>query len=590
MNKIYLTYKQIETLCFSRITSIPEKQLSINRSRKFYEFAVYIDDDKIIKENINIVLLFSSITKIEIPKSEFNLFKNQFKLPLGLLVLADRKVPKDSDEEINAFTIEDNVLKLYSRLRRSFTQLVLFGYKHNSSEIRNSLSEFLNKITDLSTFESSLIKTINDEGHFPQHVVKDIKPEEYYKYIWWGKFAIDTTLTPQEGNLSQEEIQSHKTWLRNIEWDKLTDNRKNFKSIPSLFNGNYGVMLGYFLASLSSSNIDKKNIGNEVDSILTKIRDVDKEFEILFWGVLLQAFFVEELDYSYPSPLIQDDFYKMEKLSLSLAESLLKESNQDIKCGFSFKNINSDELVVNFEKLKEENIKVDPIILREFELTKPFNDAPLFRKNKNRIGFINKQISDANYLMVNKEGFEIKSKSTNPPVVYYGSLSKEDKEVLKKNGINIKNKDLSTLISKESKVIVAFLPSYMSNNPLLEVYKSIVKSKKAKIEEFIFVWLVSRDNIILHSPEFALEKDKLKEMIELDFGLKTTVIVKNLINNSIGDVEVIRNLRLALKDYKTKNIEIIDHNFKDEYASWIIEATNDYIVKSDKVDYFTFWT
>jgi len=219
MKKIYLTYKQIETLCFSKIISISEEQFNIRRSRKFYEFAIFIDNDKIVNESDNIILLFSSLTKIEIPKSEFNLFKNQFKIPLGMLELADRKVPKDLVNETDIFTIDEEVLKLYSRLRRSFTQLILFGYKHESAEIRDSISEFLSRITNLSEFESSLIIAINDKGEFPQLVLKDINPEEFYKYVWWGKFSIDTILKPQEEvsesmKLLNNEVRQGKLHLR----------------------------------------------------------------------------------------------------------------------------------------------------------------------------------------------------------------------------------------------------------------------------------------------------------------------------------------------------------------------------------------
>ena len=136
IKKIYLTYKQIETLCFSKIVFISDAQLDISRSRKYYEFAIFTDENKIIIEKESIVLLFSSVTKIEIPKSEFNLFKNQFKLPLGLLSLANRNVPKDSDTEVSTPVNDSQFIELYSHLRRSFTQLVLFGYKKNNDEVQ----------------------------------------------------------------------------------------------------------------------------------------------------------------------------------------------------------------------------------------------------------------------------------------------------------------------------------------------------------------------------------------------------------------------------------------------------------------------
>jgi hypothetical protein len=143
--KIYITYKQIETLCFSKIIFISDAdaQLDLSRSKKHYEFAVFIDEKDIVKEKEHIVLFFSSIIKIEIPKSEFNLFKNQFKLPLGLLDLANRNIPKDKNPEITEHDNAHQIIELYSRLRRSFTQLVLFGYKKKKI-IKNFRPTYLN--------------------------------------------------------------------------------------------------------------------------------------------------------------------------------------------------------------------------------------------------------------------------------------------------------------------------------------------------------------------------------------------------------------------------------------------------------------
>ena len=176
--------------------------------------------------------------------------------------------------------------------------------------------------------------------------------------------------------------------------DNLSNNLKSFKNIPPLFREHSGVILGYFLAALSSSNINKKNIECELDSLLAKNLDYDNKYEVLFWGGVFQAFFVEELDYSYPNPIIQDDFFKMEFLSFSIVNKLLNSSKNRIECDFKFKVIDSDDLVTNFEKIKEKNIKVDPIILDESELKKPFEESLLFGKNKERIGFINKKIGN----------------------------------------------------------------------------------------------------------------------------------------------------------------------------------------------------
>ena len=583
--KIYITYKQIETLCFSKIIFISDAdaQLDLNRSKKHYEFAVFIDEKDIVKEKEHIVLFFSSIIKIEIPKSEFNLFKNQFKLPLGLLDLANRNIPKDKNPEITEHDNAHQIIELYSRLRRSFTQLVLFGYKKNNQKFQTNLSKFLNKITNISTFEAALIKNINEVNCFPQLVTKETKPEEYYKFVWSGKFIINEILINRKDKIPDEDFQAHRSWLKDVEWQDLSKNLKHFKNIPSLFREHSGVIFGYFIAALSNNNLNKINIECEVDNL-----GIGNKYEVLFWGVLFKAFFVEELDYSYPNPLIQEDFFKMETLSYSIAKKLLNNNEDKIENDFTFKAIDSDNLVTSFYRLKEKRTKIAPIILDESELKKPSKKSLLFGENKEKIGFINERIGKASYLIIDEEGFELRSKITVPPVVFYGKLLTEKKESLKKSGVNIKIQDISTLISKESKVLIAFLSSYIHGNTLLNIYKNIIKSKKTRIEEFIFIWLVSKDNKTLHSPEFAFEKDNLKKEVELEFGLKTTVIVKNLYNESAGDIEVVRNLKLALKNYRANNIEVIDHNFKEEHASWLIAAIKDYIVKSKNVDYFSF--
>ena len=609
--KIYLTYKQIETLCFSKIVFISDAQLDISRSKKYYEFAIFIDENNIIIEKEKVVLLFSSILEVEIPKSEFNLFKNQFKLPLGLLSLADRSKPKYPDSSENQANLplespsptgenelkdpgvsspvsDSQIIKLYSRIRRSLTQLVLFGYKKNNSEIHTNLSGFFNKITNLSTFEITLIKKINEEGCFPKKNTKEIKPEEFYKYVWWGKFIIDMILVPQKDHISDEEYGEHRSWFKRIDSTNLSNNSKCFESIPRLFIEHSGAILGYFIGSLSISNINEKNTDYEIDSLLIKTSGINYKYDILFWGIFFQAFFAEELDYSFPNPIIQDDFFKMEDLSYAIVKKLLNNNEDKIESDFTFKAIDYDNLVISLERLKEKSIKIPPTIVDESQLKKPFEESLLFGNNKEKIGFINERIGKASYLGIDEKGFELRSKCTTPPIVFYGELSEEEKERLKKSGVNIKIKDISTLISKEKKVLMAFYSSYKPDDPLFNIYKNIIKRKKTRVEKFIFIWLVSKDNKTLHSPEFAFEKDNLKKVIESEFGLKTIIIVKNIYNENTGDIEVIRNIKLALKNYRFKNVEVIDCNFKEEHAGWIIATINDYIVKSKNIDYFSF--
>ena len=169
---------------------------------------------------------------------------------------------------------------------------------------------------------------------------------------------------------------------------------------------------------------------------------------------------------------------------------------------------------------------------------------------------------------------------------FYGDISLEQKEKLKKNaGIHLHMKPISGLINKNKRVLVCFLPGYHEENGLLKLYQEIIgnKTKPAGIEKVVFVLLVSSQTQDIHSTSFAIEKDRLQRRISNDFSTPAKVIVKN---PESPDKEVIRNLKIELDKYRVKDIEVVDINFKPDFARWIIEATNDYVIWDTDRNYY----
>ena len=123
------------------------------------------------------------------------------------------------------------------------------------------------------------------------------------------------------------------------------------------------------------------------------------------------------------------------------------------------------------------------------------------------------------------------------------------------------------------------------NHELFNLYKNISVSlpQNRKFDKFILIWFPDEKEHDIHSTGFALLKDDLQKRISKEFEVPVKLMVKS---SASPDTEILRNLKIELSDYKMKNIEVIDHNFTDREAKWIIEAVGDYAVKDEERNYY----
>ena len=582
--KIYLSGKQVEELIsVKRIVLTPEN-LKIDKATSKFKFSLLVDEDEMIQHLSNYILFLSAVKKFEIPVSEENLFLHHLRIPKGLVETVKRKTPKDEMlPEMDFGTDGNDDGSAYLKIRRGLNELVWFGYVNES--YRQEIVQFIQKLSlGFTEIQKRFINKLKNKEHFPQLIINQIKSNEFFRFIWWGKFIADEVFSPIKDKLGEKKLAKYKNWLKSINVDDLLSNKKIFNYFPEPIQKERPMLLGYLLTA-SLVKPPEISFQDHFIELLKSLQFRGKEFyEILFWGIMFHVFFDETSDFVFPNPLIRSDIYEMEKLAFDLASSLVQTVEKSVsgeKLSFKFKNIDEKELILNYYFLLEGKNPDKVTILDQKEVMRPFGQANLFRNNINKIGFINEDLDVENRLLFDEKSFTLRGNFSEEPIVYYGNLTTKDKEMLKNAGVSLKVKPAEKLIDKNKKVLVGFLSRNDLREGLVKFYRKVIE--KTNLAEFIFVWMINSDKVDLQSTEFALKKDELKTYLEKEFGVPVKIFVKSPAGSQ---QEISRNLKLAMKDYQIKNIEVIDHNFSEEQAEWILLSSGEFVIKKEDINYY----
>ena len=141
MTKIYLSLEEIELLIFKKMIWISPTRLSIKRAQGAYSVALMIDEQYLHLNNDTVIVFMSSVHKFEIAEADKNVFLNNYQLPLGLLLLKNRKVRdiaqnssgSQSTAHINNIELSDKISR-YTAIRRAFIKLFHVAIKSQISE------------------------------------------------------------------------------------------------------------------------------------------------------------------------------------------------------------------------------------------------------------------------------------------------------------------------------------------------------------------------------------------------------------------------------------------------------------------------
>jgi hypothetical protein len=431
-----------------------------------------------------------------------------------------------------------------------------------------------------------MLLELTNETKFPLLTVKLDKfvTDTFFRITWWGKFIIDNYLGQLE-NKDSTEIDLIKKWLRGfLQFDDLKQINLQLKEIPEAISTEIDFILGYYFAAVYFESFQSEK--DFLDKLNNEIEFINQD-SLIYWISFFNSLFDEKMKYLYFVKSIDNEVFKIEKLAFELTNSNFEFSQS---FSFNFTKVPDKELLSDFLSLKEGGDNHNPQILNIAEAKDIFKNN-LSEENLKTIGFEYMTEYDVNDNSLNacwfsKTRFHLNINSdVNPSEIKFyindDSLAKE-----KLSNLKLKVKPFSKLIDKNKKILVGFLEidGYPS---ILKMYSKFFKiAIKNKIDKAVFILQVDLESEEIQSLKFNdFRKEKEKELKTM-FKTHIDLIVKNKKNNS--DIEIKRNLKNILKNYKMDQIEVIDENFDNNKALWLLESNTEYLIKSKNEQYYSF--
>ena len=139
-------------------------------------------------------------------------------------------------------------------------------------------------------------------------------------------------------------------------------------------------------------------------------------------------------------------------------------------------------------------------------------------------------------------------------------------------------------------VVVIFkkISLFEDKSSLIYWYAELLKgNKSSEIERAVIVLLVDTKKYDIRSLSFGNQVKQVKNDHSTLLGIDVEVIVKDIL--LVDDSEVKRYLRNTLKDYKIEEIEVVDENFDNEKASWLLDINSEYFVEKENQNYYSFF-
>lgn len=589
--KIYISLKEAENLVFNKIIILPKTRLDVVRAQKDWSIAIYIKNETFTEYANLIVLVAGAVLKFEIPLKEENLFLNHFRVPKGLLVLADRKYRESNDEDKTLDFPDEldytNEIRFFKFIRRGLIQC--FAVAVNNSISKEFSSEVYKNINNLtfSEFNLNLIKEILLNEFYP---IKERNDGNFYaesvkRFNWFGAYIFNEFSEIKK--LNENDLNEAKQWFLNFKDKKNSKSIQNaISNVPDIFFEEFEFIIGYYMAA---SFYEEANIGDDFYNViiaqLKKIK-LEKNSRVLYWTIFFQALFKDDLDFLYVIASYQKQQLILENKLLQLLFSEIEPS----KATFDIVELQKRQALAEYLQLQDGGELIEPTFITEEDEIELLKNN-FSNQNMLNIGIETVTNSSLNSLFPNKcttnnMGFSLNLKSNPSNVTFYINDNSEVKDWLKE--LKIKTKPISKLIDNNKKALVGFLLPESYERSLLKVYEWILQNadKSTSIKTIVIVLLVDEEVEYIQSPEFQNKKIEMEKYLKSKFGKNTSVLVKNESIKSDGEIK--RNLKHLLQQYSIKDIELINENIDDKIRNWILSVNNEFVVDSDIKNYYTF--
>lgn len=576
--KIYINTKEAESLIFNKIILVPESRTILTKTKEIYTVSVIVEESYLIKYENHILIRLGIVDKFEIPQKEETFFKTHLKVPDGLIELVSRqdKAPSNVANQIEyESTNFTNLENEFKAVRKGL--LYIYGQLTEGKlgeDYKFNALNWLNNFNKLNNLQVKLIKEIINFKHYPKlEFGEGYKPDSDQRIFWLGYYLF---IQRKEDFASfDEEILGDATlWIKNlIDKTQINEIKKMIQNSPIVLEEHYEFLIGYFLAA---SYYEETNIGHEFNLSLLKIINdygLGKNNDIICWAFFFQALFKDFLDYMYVIPSLNQQQFNLEQIALNFCNHEFRLETTEI----NLSNLKEKEAITEMLQFKEKS-KIRKIEIVNYESQMDLIKNNFSEENIIRLAlpFISKLIPNS-YIWRNQH-FSIQPKF-NPSKItyYYDEKDIELKEVFDK--LELKHKPLSELFSNKKKVLLGFVDSNASEG-IFSVYKKLFEhtNHNFNFEKIIFINLVDEDKEYIRSIEFNQKKSERETWLNENFG-KVDLLIKN--KQTKSDIEIKRNLKILLSDYKIEEIELIPDNINQETLNWVFSTSDKYIIESE---------
>jgi|GEM_PF-3738924 len=588
--KIYISLSEAEGLVFNKLLIIPKSRFKIGKAQNVWSIAVYVLENTIVDFNSHLLITGNSVLKYEIPDKEENLFLNHFRVPKGLIETKDRLI-RESNSNVEAeikFPGDvnyDQKIEIFKKIRRGVVQCYSLALNNIvSNEFSTEVFKQLNKLSNLDKWKLDFLKSLTLKDTYPIKERNDGKfyAESVLRFNWLGSFLFREFAKNEE--IKEDDIVEAKEWFLCFrDKNDITAISRAILNIPNLFDKDFEFIIGYYMAA---SFYEETDIGiNYYKVLISELEKLKlkKNNSLLFWAIFFQSIFKDSLDFLYIIPAFREQL-------LALEHNLLGLLLPDL--GWEFSAIDSKmpsekQAISEYLQLQNGGKLVEPNFISQTEEKELFKNT-FSDNNILNIGLDVTDLAGLKHLFPNNCEFRKPNFSlalTNKPseITFYVNNNSKAKDWLK--DLKLKTKPLSKLIKSNKKALVGFLMSDSYEYSLFKVYEWIIKNAEKPItfNSIVFVLLVNEESEVIQSPEFQNMKLEMENYCKSRFGENVTVLVKNELIKSYGEIK--RNLKHLLENYSIRDIELINENVDDRERNWVLSVNNEYVNKS-KLDTF----
>ena len=306
----------------------------------------------------NLIILSSALDRVEIPQKDLNLFRNHYRIPVGLLDTKDVKVKDIANGAIQPELAYD---KIYETVN-----LNLHKYKF----LRNALVSAL--ISSVPTEEKfvvfqELIKFIAEDSIVYDSLEPQLKLGDFVKKEIAGNYSVGLERLIGVSQSIMEAVaktnleldkNSLRQWIKKIVSARPTDN-KSFFDILIICNPNYPKdwdgYKSFFFSLLFFAFAKDEVAANNKGFPKEFIEKLElNEFEIKFWNAFFKGLFSEKVTNIYLSRSLRNLQFYCELLAFTKTVTLQLDHNEIPK----LENILSLKLPINYSSPSSEEQQI----------------------------------------------------------------------------------------------------------------------------------------------------------------------------------------------------------------------------------------